>query len=247
MPATTVSRLDAFDRLPPDALRFLRALRRHNTREWFTAQRDRYEQAVLLPMRALVEEMDVRLAGFAPEIVGNPKRSLFRIHRDVRFSTDKSPYKTNAACLFYHRDRDALGASDRTLGGAGFYFHVEPGASFVGGGIYHPPAPVLARLRAAIADDPDALAAVLDEGAFRARYGTLDESEMLTRPPRGYTADSPGGALLRHRSLTAWHPLDDAQVTAPELPDVLEASMRALLPLVRWVNDVLGLPRAERR
>ena len=80
-------------------------------------------------MAALVEEMDVRLAELAPEIVGDPKRSIFRIHRDVRFSNDKSPYKTNAACWFYHMDAGRGVGGDAPHGGAGFYFHLEPGES----------------------------------------------------------------------------------------------------------------------
>ena len=109
------------------ALTFLRSLKRNNTREWFQAHRDDYEREVRAPLAALVEEMDVRFAELAPEIVGDPKRSLFRIHRDVRFSSDKSPYKTNAACWFYHGDAGRGVGSTTPHGGAGFYFHMEPG------------------------------------------------------------------------------------------------------------------------
>jgi uncharacterized protein (TIGR02453 family) len=86
------------------SLAFLRGLKRHNNKPWFEAHRDDYESQVRGPMRALIEEMDVRLARFAAEIMADPKRSMFRIHRDIRFSHDKSPYKTNAGCWFYHRD-----------------------------------------------------------------------------------------------------------------------------------------------
>jgi len=80
-------------------------------------------------MRELIEEMDVRLARFAPEIVGDPRRSMFRIYRDMRFSKDKSPYKTHVACWFYHRDADSGVGGDAEGGGAGFYAHIEPGGS----------------------------------------------------------------------------------------------------------------------
>src|SRR4029079_2608033 len=86
------------------ALTFLRGIKRNNRREWFEEHRDDYETHVREPMRLLVEELDVRFARFAPEIIGDPKRSIFRIYRDVRFSTDKSPYKTHAACWFSHRN-----------------------------------------------------------------------------------------------------------------------------------------------
>ena len=108
------------------ALAFLRGLARNNTREWFQAHRDDYEREVRAPLAALVEEMDVRFAALAPEIVGDPKRSLFRIHRDVRFSNDKSPYKTNVACWLYHMDAGRGVGGDAAHGGAGFYFDIGP-------------------------------------------------------------------------------------------------------------------------
>ena len=88
----------------PEALAFLRGLERHNEKAWFEAHRAEYERDLLEPLRELVDEMDARLAGLAPEFVGDRKRSVFRIHRDVRFSKDKRPYKTNAACWIFHRD-----------------------------------------------------------------------------------------------------------------------------------------------
>src|SRR6476620_5590634 len=113
------------------SLRFLRALRRHNDRDWFAAHRSEYEVDVRGPMRALVEEMDVRLARLAPEMVGHPVRSIFRIPRDVRFAADKSPYKTHAAAQFYHRDVGRGAGVDATGAGAAFYFHLDPAGSFV--------------------------------------------------------------------------------------------------------------------
>src|SRR5258705_6180506 len=115
-------------------LTFLRGLKRHNERPWFEAHRDEYEAVVKDPMRDLIEEMDVRLARLAPEIIGDPKRSMFRIYRDIRFSADKSPYKTHASCWFYHRDGSRAVGREAAGGGAGFYFQIAPGDSFSGGG-----------------------------------------------------------------------------------------------------------------
>src|SRR5256714_2597631 len=133
------------------SLRFLRGLARNNKKPWFEAHRDDYETQIRVPMRALIEEMDVRFARFAPELTGDPKRSMFRIHRDVRFSKDKSPYKTHAACWFFHADATSKVGREADGGGAGLYFHLQPGASFVGGGCWMPPAPALRRFRVAIA------------------------------------------------------------------------------------------------
>src|SRR5215208_5443493 len=175
----------------PAALTFLRGLARHNTREWFQAHREDYERELRAPLAALVEEMDVRFAELAPEIVGDPKRSLFRIHRDVRFSSDKSPYKTNAACWFYHGDAGRGVGSTTPHGGAGFYFHMEPGGSMIGGGIWMPPRSTLTRLREQIGEAHESLRRILLDPTLRKRFGSFDESAMLTRMPRGYAEDHP--------------------------------------------------------
>ena len=231
----------------PAALTFLRSLKRNNTREWFQAHRDDYEREVRAPLVALVEEIDVRLAELAPEIVGDPKRSLFRIHRDVRFSSDKSPYKTNAACWFYHADAGRGVGSTTPHGGAGFYFQIEPGGSMLGGGIWMPPRPTLTRLREQIDEGHASLRRILRDPTLRKRFGTLDESAMLTRMPRGYRDDHPGADLLRHQSFTVGRELTDAELFSPKLADVLARDYARLVPFVRWFNAALGLRTLARR
>src|SRR5205807_4936959 len=132
----------------PAAFQFLRDLARNNQKAWFEANRDVYEREVRDPMRLLVETLDAKLGSIAPEIVGDPKRSMFRIHRDVRFSKNKSPYKTNAGAWLYHRD------AGRKVG------RVDEGPTtcFMAGGIWMPARPTLLRIREAIAAQPTALA-----------------------------------------------------------------------------------------
>jgi uncharacterized protein (TIGR02453 family) len=231
----------------PASMRFLASLKRNNTREWFQAHRDAYERDVREPLAALVEEMDVRLAQLAPEIVGDPKRSLFRIHRDVRFSNDKSPYKTNAACWFYHGDAGRGVGSTTPHGGAGFYFHMEPGESMIGAGIWMPPRPTLTRLRERIDEEHASLWRILRDPALKKRFGTLDESAKLTRMPRGYADDHPAADLLRHQSFTVGRALTDAELFSPRLADVLTRDYARLVPLVRWFNGALGLRMLARR
>ena len=231
----------------PAALAFLRALARNNTREWFQAHREEYETEVRAPLAALVEEMDVRFAELAPEIVGDPKRSLFRIHRDVRFSNDKSPYKTNAACWFYHGDAGRGVGSTTPHGGAGFYFHLEPGRSMIGGGIWMPPRPTLARLREQIDEEHRGLRRALSDPKVKKRFGGLDESAMLTRMPRGYSDDHPAADLLRHQSFTVGRTLDDKELFSPRLADLLARDYARLVPFVRWFNGALGLRTLARR
>ncbi|NUO40245.1 MAG: DUF2461 domain-containing protein [Gemmatimonadaceae bacterium] len=247
MTARAVTAPTEFSGFRPTALTFLRALRRHNDRHWFEQHRPTYEAEVRAPLAALVEEVDVRLARVAPEIVGDPRRSLFRIHRDVRFSSDKSPYKTSAACWFYHADAGrGVGRDSTAHGGAGFYFDIGPTTSSIGGGIWMPPRPTLARIRDRIAEDPASLARVLRAPTLR-RYGGLAEEAMLTRMPRGYDVDHPAATLLRHQSFTVGRELTERELFSPRLPDLLARDYARILPLVRWLNGALGLRALARR
>jgi uncharacterized protein (TIGR02453 family) len=231
----------------PGALAFLRRLARHNEREWFERNRAVYETEVREPLRALVEEMDVRLARIAPELTGDPRRSIFRIHRDVRFSADKSPYKTNAACQFYHHDAGRGAGQDAEGAGAGLYFQLADGECFVAGGIWMPARPALEKVREALADDPGALDGIVRAPAFRRRFRSLDQEAMLTRLPRGYADGHPAEQWLRYRSFTATRMLTEREVTSRRLAATLERDFATLVPLVRWLNEAIGYRGWERR
>ena len=230
-----------------DTLKFLTGLEANNAKPWFEAHREEYEQHVRAPMRALIEEMDVRFARFAPEITGDPRRSMFRIHRDIRFSRDKSPYKTHAACWFQHRDASGAVGGAAEEGSAGFYLHITPGGSLVAAGIWMPPRPVLARLREAIAADGRAFERVVRNPAFARRYRGLDTEAMLKRMPRGYAESHPAARWLKFQSFTAGRSLSDRDVTSTRLETLLEKEYARLLSLVRWLNGALGLAPAQRR
>jgi uncharacterized protein (TIGR02453 family) len=236
-----------FQGFRPQALGFLRRLTRHNTREWFERNRAVYQQEVRDPLRALVEEMDVRLARIAPELVGDPRRSIFRIHRDVRFSKDKSPYKTNAACQFYHRDAGRGAGQDAEGAGAGLYFQLADGDCFVAGGIWMPARPALDRIRQALADEPEALDEIVAASAFRRRFKAITEEAMLTRLPRGYDQGHPAARWLRYKSFTAYRALTEREIESPRLAAMLERDFATLVPLVRWLNGAIGYQAATRR
>ncbi len=239
--------MDGFTQLSPKALTFLRGLKKNNRKEWFEAHRAKYEQELKFPLAALIEAVDVQLATVAPEIIGSAKKSAFRIHRDVRFSKDKSPYKTHVACWFFHRDIGTRMQSEAVHGGAGFYLHISPGECFCGGGIWMPPRPALNKIREALVDDVEGWEEIVHDKAFRRRFGTLDQEGMLTRLPRGYAADHPAGEWLRYQSFTAGTPLTDAEVTGPTLPKLLARHFAAMTPFVRWLNLALGLrPHSSR-
>jgi len=221
------------------ALRFFRGLAAHNEKQWFEAHRAEYETEVREPMRALIDDMDVEFARFAPEIGADPKRSMFRIHRDIRFSKDKSPYKTHAACCFHHRGASRRVGAEANEGSAGFYFHLQPGGkSMLGAGVWMPPRPQLNRLRNAIAEKPAVFESMTR--ALPKRFGGLDTYAVLKRMPRGYTDDHPAAKWLRYESFTSGRSLTDAQVTSAKLAPLLARQFEDLLPLVRWINGTLG-------
>ena len=236
-----------FSGFKPAAFTFLRSLRKHNEREWFERNRATYEAELRAPLAALAEEVDVRLASLAPEIVGDPKRSLFRIHRDVRFSSDKSPYKTHVACWFHHIDAGRGVGTQAAHGGAGFYFHLEATRASIGGGIWMPPRPALQKIREAIDEDSAPLTKILANAMIKRQFGGLDEENMLSRMPRGYPMTHPAIALLRHQSFTLGRELAHKDVLGARLPDLLAREYAKLLPLVRWINHALGLRVLARR
>ena len=236
-----------FEGFGSEAIRFLGRLERNNRREWFERHRPVYEREIRDPMRALVEEMDVRLARLAPELVGDPKRSIFRIHRDVRFSADKSPYKTNAACQFYHCDAGRGAGQDAEGAGAGLYFQIARGECFVAGGMWMPARPALDRIREAIADAPEDFEGFLRAPRFKRRFRRLDQEAQLKRMPRGFAETHPAAGWLRYRSFTATRMMTEREVESPRLPEILARDFAALVPLVRWLNAAIGYRPLERR
>jgi uncharacterized protein (TIGR02453 family) len=248
-PATKASpsSIAGFHGFRTNALTFLRGLKKNNRKEWFEAHRADYENEIKLPMIALIEEVDVRLATTTPEIIGSPKRSMFRIHRDVRFSKDTSPYKTHAACWFYHRDAGREVGGEAAHGGAGFYFHFAPDGAFCGGGVWMPPRHALARIRQSLADDYQGFEDIVLSAPFKRRFGPLDDEGKLTRVPRGFSPEHPAAEWLRFQSFTAGCALTTDELLSPTLPDVLGRHFAAMAPLVRWLNAASGLKAASAR
>jgi uncharacterized protein (TIGR02453 family) len=165
---------------------------------------------------------------------------MFRINRDVRFSKDKSPYKTHAACWFHYRGASRKVGSEANEGSAGFYFHLEPGGkSMLGAGVWMPPRPQLNRLRDAIAEKPAVFERMVR--GLPKRFGGLHDYSTLKRMPRGYPDDHLAARWLKYQSFTSGRSLTDAEATSARLEALLAREFEALLPLVRWVNGALGL------
>ena len=241
--------MSAFAGFSAESLKFLKRLKRNNDRTWFEENRPVYERAVKQPLQRLAEELDIRFAKRAPEFVAPPKRALFRIHRDVRFSKDKSPYKAHAALWVFHRDA-GRGVGREAHGGAGFYFHLEPGASMVAAGYWMPPRPALNIIREHLAENHKPFAKLVTAPAFKRRFGKLTDDEpgvRLTRVPRGFAADHPAAEWLRFTSFSASRSLTDAEALSPKMVDNIMKDYALLLPMVRWLNATLGHEAAARR
>ncbi len=218
-------------RFGPKALRFLRGLKRNNKREWFNAQKNEYEQFVRAPMLEVVEQLAVDFKKIAPELSASPK-SLFRIYRDTRFSSDKSPYKTNASAVFPHKHLPKLG-------GAALYFEITPAWVWVGGGIYSAETPLLQAEREHIASNLRRFRAIVESPAFRRNVGTLEGGETLQRVPRGFPPDHPAAEYLRYRMFIAGHEFPASFATSARFyPGVLNV-FRHMAPLIRFLNEPL--------
>ena len=215
----------------PKTLTFLRALKRNNRREWFNANRARYEEHVRAPMVALVEQLALDLPAIAPDLIAEPKRSIYRIYRDTRFSPDKTPYKTHVAAIFPHRDLPKHES-------AGLYMHVALDGVFVGGGLYRPQPRQLAKLREHIAGHHRQLRAIIDAPPFQETFRELD-GERLQRTPRGYAVDHPAADLLRLKQYLAWRVYEPAYATDPHFYGSLLRDFAVLAPVVHYLNGPL--------
>jgi uncharacterized protein (TIGR02453 family) len=218
------------------SFKFLRALARHNEREWFHAHKEDYEQYVRGPFLALIADLQPALLEVSEHYRADPKTvggSLFRIHRDTRFSGDKSPYKLwQGARLFHARSREVPAPS--------FYLHLQPGNCFIGAGLWHPEPETLRRIRQFIVDNPGTWANAAHGKAFRKRFD-LDDSEMLVRPPRGYPADFVHLDDLRRKNHVALRVIDDATMVGPRLLSTLGKDLAQLAPFMDYLCAALDL------
>jgi len=218
-------------RFSKETLSFLTRLKRNNRREWFNARKDEYEHAVRAPMLAILDQLAVDMRSIAPELLVGPK-SMYRIYRDVRFSEDKKPYKTHVAASFWHRE---LGKG----GGAGMYFHVEPDGVWIGGGIYHPEAPQLYRVREHLAANFRHFRSIVEAPAFkRALDGGL-EGERLQRVPRGFSKDHEAAEYLRYRQFLAGKEFPARFAADPRFYGGVLDVFRRIAPLIRFLNEAL--------
>jgi uncharacterized protein (TIGR02453 family) len=215
----------------PKSLSFLRSLKRNNDREWFRARKDDYERHVRAPMVAVIERLAVDFGRFAPELDASPKRCIYRIYRDTRFSGDKTPLKTQIAASFRWRSLPR-GRS------AGLYLEVTPGWVWMGGGFYAPEPADLARIRQHISDTHPELHRLTRRASFRRVFQEL-EGELLTRVPRGFQRDDPAAEYLKHRNFLVGREFPPEFATTRDFYPTLLATFKAATPIVRFLNEPL--------
>jgi uncharacterized protein (TIGR02453 family) len=213
-------------------LRFVRSLKKNNDRDWFAANKPVYEEVVKGPALQLIADFAPALAKISPHFMATP-RSLFRIYRDTRFSKDKSPYKTHVGIHFRH-DRS------KDVHAPGYYLHIEPGSAFAGVGIWHPDAGALERIRERIVEEPSAWKRASRAKAFQTVFELA--GDRLKRPPRGFDPEHPLVEDLKWKDYIGVVDLDDAFVTAEDLPKRLATTFKAGTPFMRFLCEALGVP-----
>lgn len=223
---------DSNGRVTPELFEFFEELGANNDRVWFEANRARYETVVREPLRAFVRAFAGPLERISPHMVADDRKSggsLFRIHRDTRFSRDKSPYKTWAALQFRHE-------TGKDAHAPGFYLHLQPGAVLAAAGCWHPARDALDSIREAIAERPEAWDRVRRE---MAASGFTFEGESLKRVPRGYAADHPAADELKRKDFIAVVHLSEDIACRPDfLQRYAEICGRAE-PLMRFLTAAL--------
>ncbi len=218
----------AFPGFSPDALAFLRALKRNNRREWFQPRKEKYEALIKLPMLELVGCLNEEFARFAPAYVTAPQKSVFRIYRDTRFSHDKTPYKTHIAALFPRSGAERMR-------GACFYFHFTEKELLVFGGVYSPERDELLAYRALLQEHHEEFQQILNNKKLKRVLGGL-QGEQLSRMPKGFPVDHPAEALLRHRQWYLEGTLDIRLLTSRKLVAEMSRHFELMTPLVQFLN-----------
>jgi uncharacterized protein (TIGR02453 family) len=226
----------SFKGFPKDLFGFLRELSRNNHRAWFSDNKARYRASAVEPVSEFIAAMAPRLAEISDWFVADPRPnggSMFRIHRDSRFSEDKRPYKQNVGCQFRHMaGKDAHAPS--------FYVHLAPDNVFVGAGVWTPPNPVLDKIRTAIVQNPGAWAKAARSTKFAERFDF--EGDRLARPPRGYDPDHPYIEDIKRKSFFARQSFAPSLALKLGFIDEVGRAFIVLSPFMAFITGAVGLP-----
>lgn len=225
-----------------DLMQFLGELSENNNRAWFVMNKPRYD-ILRAEFLELVTGLITDIVRFDPSIAGcNPKKTLFRINRDMRFSHDKRPYKTTFSAAI-----TASGLKKPSQGGGpAYYFQIDAtGRLLVAGGEYLPPTDRLRRLRQQLIDDAEGFGKLLNNKRFVEEFGGLQEEDKLMRVPKGFSADAPHQEYLKLKSFIAWKENSIKTKVPTDLQGQLAGDFKVVLPLMQWLRKVPTVSRSE--
>jgi uncharacterized protein (TIGR02453 family) len=217
-------------------LSFLQQLSNNNNRPWFNERKSLYEQSVREPSLAFIEAMEPSIKSLSPNFTAVAKKtggSLMRIYRDARFSSDKTPYKTNIGIQFRH-------TAGKDVHAPGFYLHISPDTCFVGAGIWRPNSKALSNIREMISDSPNAWKNITRHNTFK-RYYTLSGDSLKTYP-RGYAKDHPMINDLKRKDFIAIHPLTHEEILSPNVTKTIHHRFKVASDLMDYLCNALELP-----
>ena len=220
----------------PKLFEFLLDLRANNYREWFQENKSRYERHVKEPLLAFIEDFEPYLHSISEHFVADTRAnggSMFRIYRDVRFSKDKTPYKTHAAAQFRHE-------AGKSVHAPGFYLHLAPDEVFAGVGLWRPDSAALGRIRERIVADPAAWEAALDDPGFVEEFDL--DGDSLKRPPKGFDPEHPHIEDLKRKDHVATCMFDEDEATAPGFIDSFADACRTSGRYMEFLTRAVGLP-----
>ena len=213
-------------------LNFLKELEKNNNRDWFQANKRSFE-AAQDNVTALAGYLIGEIGKFDPAVAGlDPKGCIFRIYRDIRFSKDKSPYKTNLGAYISPGGRKSMQP--------GYYIHIQPGQCFIAAGKHMPDAAELLKIRTAINTNPNEFLGIVERRSFRERFGVL-HGNRLSRPPKGFSEDSPVIEYLKLKSFTVYSDYKNNKlITSADFPKQVVKDFKAMFPLVYYLRRVLA-------
>lgn len=212
-------------------MKFLDRLKNNNNREWFQSNKTQYQKSLdefLVLVEYIIQKLGVEIPEIAPL---EPKKCIYRIYRDVRFSKDKTPYKTHFGAFFKPGGKKSRNA--------GYYLHLEPHNSIIAGGLYKPDSARLAKVRQEIDYNGSELKEIVTDSSFKKLFGEI-RGEKLSRVPKGYPSDHPNLEILKLKSLLVVNNLDDKQVTSSSLPRLVIHNFKAMNRFIEFINVAIS-------
>ena len=214
-------------------LQFLKDLKKNNNKPWFDKNKPRYEEAKK-NMEALVEAFLAKFSATDKRYAKlNAKDCVFRIYRDVRFSPDKTPYKTHFGA--------GISPGGKKMNEAGYYLHIEPGKVFIAGGMWMPPTDQIKMIRQEIVYNTKKFKKILSDKTFKKYYGELDDEYKLARPPKGYDKTHPDIELLKYNSYIAWHEYKDKDALSKKFAEELAKGAKIMKPLIDFLDVAVSV------